>query len=138
MRLKGSMTVEMSFLMPMILFLTMGCILAVFYYHDKNVLSGAAYETAVVGSTRMRERERIREGELSALYAERVEGKCILFAGSSAQVSVGEKEIVIKATAQKGRLALTVLKKSAVTDPEKYIRDRRRLKEVIDGTADND
>ena len=57
MKLKGSMTVEMSFLMPMIMFLIMGCILTVFYYHDKNVLSGAAYETAVAGSTRMRERE---------------------------------------------------------------------------------
>ena len=34
-KLSGSMTVEMSFLMPMILFLIMGCILAVFYYHDK-------------------------------------------------------------------------------------------------------
>ena len=43
-RARGSMTVEMSFLMPMILFLIMGCILAVFYYHDKNILSGAAYE----------------------------------------------------------------------------------------------
>lgn len=138
MKLKGSMTVEMSFLMPMIMFLIMGCILAVFYYHDKNVLSGAAYETAVAGSTRMRERDGINEGELEALYAERTEGKCILFAGSSAQVSVGEKEIVVEATAQKGRFVLSVLKKAAVTDPEKYIRDRRRMKEVIDGTTDND
>ncbi|MCI9237473.1 MAG: pilus assembly protein [Dorea sp.] len=132
------MTVEMSFLMPMIMFLVMGCILAVFYYHDKNVLSGAAYETAVAGSTRMRERDGIDEGELEALYAERTEGKCILFAGSSAQVSVGEKEIVVEATAQKGRFMLSVLKKAAVTDPEKYIRDRRRMKEVIDGATDND
>ncbi len=138
MKLKGSMTVEMSFLMPMIMFLIMGCILAVFYYHDKNVLSGAAYETAVAGSTRMRERDGIDEGELEALYAERTEGKCILFAGSSAQVSVGEKEIVVEATAQKGRFMLSVLKKAAVTDPEKYIRDRRRMKEVIDGATDND
>ncbi|MEY8283369.1 TadE family protein [Lachnospiraceae bacterium 50-23] len=138
MKLKGSMTVEMSFLMPMIMFLVMGCILAVFYYHDKNVLSGAAYETAVAGSTRMRERDGIDEGELEALYAERTEGKCILFAGSSAQVSVGEKEIVVEATAQKGRFMLSVLKKAAVTDPEKYIRDRRRMKEVIDGATDND
>jgi hypothetical protein len=137
-KLKGSMTVEMSFLMPMIMFLVMGCILAVFYYHDKNVLSGAAYETAVAGSTRMRERDGIDEGELEALYAERTEGKCILFAGSSAQVSVGEKEIVVEATAQKGRFMLSVLKKAAVTDPEKYIRDRRRMKEVIDGATDND
>ena len=138
MKLKGSMTVEMSFLMPMIMFLVMGCILAVFYYHDKNVLSGAAYETAVAGSTRMRERDGIDEGELEALYAERTEGKCILFAGSSAQVSVGEKEIVVEATAQKGRFMLSVLKKAAVTDPEKYIRDRRRMKELIDGATDND
>ena len=138
MKLKGSMTVEMSFLMPMIMFLIVGCILAVFYYHDKNVLSGAAYETAVAGSTRMRERDGIDEGELEALYAERTEGKCILFAGSSAQVSVGEKEIVVEATAQKGRFMLSVLKKAAVTDPEKYIRDRRRMKEVIDGATDND
>ena len=138
MKLKGSMTVEMSFLMPMIMFLIMGCILAVFYYHDKNVLSGAAYETAVAGSTRMRERDGIDEGELEALYADRTEGKCILFAGSSAQVSVGEKEIVVEATAQKGRFMLSVLKKAAVTDPEKYIRDRRRMKEVIDGATDND
>lgn len=138
MKLKGSMTVEMSFLMPMIMFLVMGCILAVFYYHDKNVLSGAAYETAVAGSTRMRERDGIDEGELEALYAERTEGKCILFAGSSAQVSVGEKEIVVEATAQKGRFMLSVLKKAAVTDPEKYIRDRRRMKEAIDGATDND
>ena len=29
-KLQGSMTVEMSFLMPMIMFLIMGCILAVF------------------------------------------------------------------------------------------------------------
>ena len=137
MKLKGSMTVEMSFLMPMIMFLIMGCILAVFYYHDKNVLSGAAYETAVAGSTRMRERDGIDEGELEALYAERTEGKCILFAGSSAQVSVGEKEIVVEATARKGRFMLSVLKKAAVTDPEKYIRDRRRMKEVIDGATDN-
>lgn len=138
MKLRGSMTVEMSFLMPMVLFLIMGCILAVFYYHDKNVISGAAYETAVVGSTRMRERDGIDEGELEALYAERIEGKCILFAGSSTQVRVGEKEIEVKVTAQKGRFRLSVLKKSAVTDPERYIRDRQRIKEVIDGATDND
>lgn len=46
--LKGSMTVEMSFLMPIILLLLMNSILAAFYFHDKNILAGAAYETAVI------------------------------------------------------------------------------------------
>lgn len=73
---RGSMTVEMSFLMPMILFLIMGCILAVFYYHDKNILSGAAYETAVVGSTKAREKDGVEEGELEQLFRQRV-GKSV-------------------------------------------------------------
>ena len=71
-KLQGSMTVEMSFLMPMIMFLIMGCILAVFYYHDKNILSGAAYETAVVGSTKARAKDGIKEGELEMLFYQRV------------------------------------------------------------------
>ena len=36
--LKGSMTVEMSFLMPIILLLIMSSILASFYFHDKNII----------------------------------------------------------------------------------------------------
>ena len=62
--LKGSLTVEMSFLMPMILFLIMGCILAAFYYHDKLILTGAAYETAVAGSTKAREKDGVKAGQL--------------------------------------------------------------------------
>ena len=57
--LKGSMTVELSFLMPIILLLIMSSILAAFYFHDKNVLAGAAYETAVVGSTKIREKDKV-------------------------------------------------------------------------------
>ena len=78
-KLQGSMTVEMSFLMPMIMFLIMGCILAVFYYHDKNILSGAAYETAVVGSTKARAKDGIKEGELEMLFYQRAKDKCIIF-----------------------------------------------------------
>ena len=80
--LNGSFTVEMSLLMPMILFLIMGCVLACFYYHDKNIIAGAAYETAVVGSTKAREKDGIQEAELKALFQERVGKKCILFPGS--------------------------------------------------------
>ena len=82
--LNGSFTVEMSLLMPMILFLVMGCVLACFYYHDKNIIAGAAYETAVVGSTKAREKDGIQEAELKALFQERVGKKCILFPGAVA------------------------------------------------------
>lgn len=125
---RGSMTVEMSFLMPIILFLIMGCILAVFYYHDKNILSGASYETAVVGSTKAREKDGVEEGELEELFRQRVGKKCILFSEAQVAVSVRKTEIEVAASASRLGMQVSVSKKAAVTDPEKYIRDWRRLK----------
>lgn len=121
------MTVEMSYLMPMILFLILGCILALFYYHDKNLISGAAYETAVVGSTKAREKEGVKSGELETLFAQRIRGKCILFAAPSASVSVGEEEVRVAVSASHGAMRLSVEKAAAVTEPEKHIRDRRKI-----------
>lgn len=133
--LKGSMTVEMSLLMPIILFLILSCILTVFYFHDKNILMAAAYETTVVGSTKMREPEGVSEGELVSLFTDRTEGKCILFARSNVSVTVTEEQILVEASAEKGRFKVSVRKKSSVTEPEKYIRNNRKIKEVINGAA---
>lgn len=126
--LNGSFTVEMSILMPFILFLIMGCMLASFYYHDKNIIAGAAYETAVVGSTKAREKEGISESELNELLKERIGRKCILFSRVRSVCSVNEEEIRISATARKKRMTLSVESSAAITDPEKYIRDIRRIK----------
>lgn len=127
-KVQGSMTVEMSFLMPMILFLIMECILAVFYYHDKNILSGAAYETAVAGSTKSREKDGVKEGELEALFYQRAGNKCILFVRPQATVTVKEDEIEVRASASRKYLRISIIKKAAVTKPEEYIRNLRRLK----------
>lgn len=126
--LNGSFTVEMSLLMPMILFLVMGCVLACFYYHDKNIIVGAAYETAVVGSTKAREKDGIQEAELKALFQERVGKKCILFPGAVAVCSVSKEEIRVSAVAKRRKMSLAVESRAAVTEPERYIRDIRRIK----------
>lgn len=124
----GSMTVEMSILMPMVLFLIMECILAVFYFHDKNILSGAAYETAVAGSTKAREKDGVKEGELETLFYQRAGSKCILFARPQVTVTVKEDEIEVRASASRKYMKVSIIKKAAVTKPEKHIRDLRRLK----------
>ena len=126
--LKGSFTVEMAFLIPMILFLIMGCIRISFYYHDKNIIAGAAYETAVTGSTKVREKDRISESELNALFKERVGRKCILFSRIRVQSSVGKDEIKVQAATRRKKMAISVESRAAVTEPEKYIRDIRRIK----------
>ena len=129
--LNGSFTVEMSLLMPMILFLVMGCVLACFYYHDKNIIAGAAYETAVVGSTKAREKDGIQEAELKALFQERVGKKCILFPGAVAVCSVSKEEIRVSAVAKRRKMSLAVESRAAVTEPERYIRDIRRIKKEM-------
>ena len=133
----GSITVEMSFLMPMILFLILSCILAVFYYHDKNIISGVAYETAVVGSTKAREREGVTSEELQELFEQRLQGKCILFPGVRAKIGVGEKEIKVEGRASWNRIQMSTVKYASVTEPETYIRDIRRWKNK-NGTKNHD
>lgn len=140
--LTGSLTVEMSLLMPLILLLLMSSILAVFYFHDKSILAGAAYETVAVAGTRAREEEGADAGEIEALFRERAEGKCILFPTPSASVEITDAEVTVSARVSRGRFGLTVEKKMAVTHPEKEIRDRKRLidtgEAIINGTKNND
>ena len=125
-KLSGSMTVEMSFLMPMILFLIMGCI-----------LGAAAYETAVVGSTKAREKDGVETGKLQALYRERIRKKCVLFPTGRANVTVGKEEIEVTVTAKKGKFKVAVRKCAAVTEPERKIREKKKLEELANGAKNN-
>ncbi len=147
--LKGSLTVEMSLLMPIILLLFMGCVLAAFYFHDKNVLAGAAYETAVVGSTKMREKDGVTEEELRDLCRDRIRKKCIFLSVSQVLVDISDEEIQVTVNAHKGKFSLCAMKKAAVTSPEKKIRDADRLekgaeflegkiKDILNGLGEGD
>lgn len=125
--LKASFTVEMSVIVSLALFLVMAAVLVIFYYHDKNILSAAAYETAVAGSTKAREKDGADAGELEALFAERIHGKCILFAGADVGVSVSDDQITVKVSASRRGMGLMVEQRAAVTEPEKEIRKWRRF-----------
>lgn len=67
----GSFTIEASFVVPIILMVFMASVYIIFYFHDKNILSGAAYETAVVGS----ERKSYKKEELEAYFRRNRKGK---------------------------------------------------------------
>lgn len=130
-------TVEMSFLMPMILLLIMSSIFGVFYYHDKNIISGAAYEAVAVGSTKAREKGGADESEVEAVFRERLENKCILFGRIIVSAAVRENEVEITGTASKRGMKVSVTKRMRITEPERKIRDIRRMKKLGDGTKNN-
>ena len=137
-------TVEMSFLTPIIMLLVMSSIYAFFYYHDKNIIAGAAYETAVVGSNKAREKPGSQTGsgdrsgtdvaELETLFQSRVNGKCILLSTIQGQVTVEGDEVCVRAQGTWRKMKVSVEKRAAITEPEKKLRDIKKIKEFVNGT----
>ena len=108
-----------------------------FYFHDKNILNSAAYEAAVVGSSKQRMKEGISEEELNTFLKERIKGKCILFSSCQMSVSIQDEEVIVQVRARKNGYSVAIERKAKVTEPEKRIRDRRRL-DIKNGEKNND
>ena len=67
---KGNFTVEAAILASALLFIVYGIIMALFYYHDKNILTGTTYETAVIAG-RKQKRESPSRKKKSNNYGEK-------------------------------------------------------------------
>ena len=75
--------------MPLVGLILVSSLLLLFYFHDKNIISSCAYETAVIGSTKAREREGADAALLQQAFRERIRGKCIFFRARRHQIEVG-------------------------------------------------
>jgi len=136
-QLKAYLTIEVSFLIPLILALFLSLIMLIFSAYDKNILNGAAYETAVAGSLKMRENETPTEGELVSYCRERLDGKVISLQVYAIEVSISKSEVTVEISAGRNGFLVSVIKRAAVTEPEKKIREIRRL-DIKNGTKNND
>lgn len=123
----GSLTVEAALLMPLVGLLLVSSILLFFCFHDKNIISSCAYETAVIGSTKAREKDGVDASLLDQAFQERMQGKCIFFPGARADIRVGDEEVTVTASAARGYFRLQVVQRAAVTEPEDHIRRMRRI-----------
>lgn len=123
----GMITVEMAYIVPIILSVFFLSVMGIFYYHDKEVIASCAYEAAVAGSTKAREKDGVTAEAIDAIFEERVHGKCILFGQVQGSAQVSEERIVVKAYASKGKMRVSVTETASVTEPEEKIRRYRRL-----------
>lgn len=132
MRCKGSTVVEMSYLAPVVLLVWMAVIFGLFYYHDKGILTGAAYETAVVTSELWNADSEEKQRQAKDYFAQRIRGKTLFFGGAEMECIADDNKITIKANASKKKLSLKVEASAAVTKPEEKIRNLKVLKERIE------
>lgn len=128
---QGSTIVEMAYLMPVVLLAWMLIIFALFYYHDKSIVNGAAYETAVVSSEILHEEGELPEGKMERYFQERIRRKMLFFGGASVQISSEEDRVSVKARAAAKGLRISVERSAAVTVPEERIRKLKAGKDVI-------
>lgn len=129
-KLKGSITVEMAYILPSVILIFVLVLYTVFYYHDKNILSGAAAETVVLGTQAARQKGG-QEVSLQSFYQERVSKKLILLKVTDIDVSEGKKEIAVTAYAGKGWMRVSVMQKSKIPRPEEKIRNKRKLESLV-------
>lgn len=118
---KASVTIEMSYIMPLFLFLFLLIVHTAFYYHDKAVLNGAAAETAVLGAQLERKQETV-DYNLEQIFRERTAGRLIYMTDVSASVQKQGEEIIVSATVRKSRMELKICQKAAIVKPEEKIR----------------
>lgn len=121
---KGSFTVEASFVVPIVLMVFVASIYFIFYFHDKNILVGAIYETAVVGSGR----QEYKKEELEAYFRRRIRGKLIIFSDVKTEIEQKDKAVRVLCKAKRKRMRINCQSELRRTAPESYIRKVRKIK----------
>ena len=90
---RASTVVEMAYLMPLVLMVWMLVIFGLFYYHDKTILMGAAYETVIVGSEILYGMEEFPQEEMENYFRERIRGKLMFYGQVSVNVYEEQQRI---------------------------------------------
>ena len=128
--LKGSVTVEMSWIMPLVLLVLLFTVYTVFYYHDKNIIIGASAETESAGAQSKRSKgEEI--SDLKGFCRERIGHKLILLHITEIKVTDGEDMVEVSVQAGKGRMLIQTASRAAVLKPEDKIRKRKQLESIV-------
>ncbi len=126
MGVKGSTTVEMAYLMPLIFLVLVMVLNITFYYHDKNILNGAACETIAVGIQSNRNPIGA-EADLEGFCRDRIRRKLIYFSMPDIDISSSEDFVKVKIAVRRGKMQICVFHQSEVPHPEKKIRLKKKM-----------
>lgn len=130
--LNGSATVEMSYLIPFIFFVILLTVYATFYYHDKNILLGAAAETAIVMAQSERMQNGDRQTDIQDFFQERISGKLIFFSHTEEEFEVSGSKSRVIVCAARGKLKLKLEQQAVITETEKLVRRKRILEKLAE------
>ena len=124
MKVRGSVTVEMSFLVPIIFSVIVVVIQILFYFHDKIILEGVVYETVMVCSGK----DEITEEDVNEYFSEALGKRLLMFANIESEVMLEEKEIKMSCSSWRNNMEVHVSASMKRTNPVSIIRAARLVK----------
>ena len=124
MRMKGSVTVEMAFLVPIIFSVIVVVIQLLFYFHDKIVLEGVTFETVTVCSSQ----EELTEEVVESYFEEALGRKLLMFGLVETEVELENTQVKMSCGSRKHGMNLQVSASMSRTNPEGWIRAARLVK----------
>lgn len=119
---KAVYTVEIAFIMPVIILLLSGVILTGFYFHDKNVLYGKIYEMGSISRQEYRSPEGIDTGKLELVLSESCQNKLLLFTDVSCSIVEDSNGVLITGEMKSRGRKVTSSKYFTLNDVENSIR----------------
>lgn len=122
---RGSLTVEAAVIVPILLWVFAVIIMLLLYYHDKNVVTVTAHETAVVGCGA----KNMSLEDMELYFQKRLSGKLLLFPDVDVEATMEEKDIHIYCKAQKRGMLFRVKISMKKTEPEAFLRKLRWIGE---------
>lgn len=126
MKCKGSVTVEMAFLVPIVFSVIVIVVQILFYFHDKIILEGVVHETVTVCSSR----EEITEEEVERYFQEALGKRLLMFGYVETQVELAKDEIQMSCCSRRNRMQVEVSARMKSTAPETSIRRLRMIKRL--------
>lgn len=132
---KGSTIVEMSYLMPLVLLIWIMVIFMLFFYHDKSVVMGAAYEASVVGSELWMQENEYRSAKIENYFNERINGKLLFFENIDIKIFMHDTKVLLRAAASKYIMSFEIEAQATITEPENIIRRMNIVDEMVEGTT---
>jgi len=127
---KGSATIEMAYIAPMTMLIIMAIIYIVFFFYDKNIVIGAAAETAAIGAGLERREDIKDEINLEELFNERVNGKLVMYRNYEVSVDKSGKTISVNVRVSRGPLGFSISQSAEIMMPETTIRRFQKNREL--------
>lgn len=126
---KGSTTVEMAYVMPLVFLVFLMIVRTTFYYYDKSILNGMAYETLTAAVQTMRN-PKGETADAETFCRERLSGKLIYFSVPEVAVQTTKDQAKITIQASRGRMRIRVMRQAKIPHPEKKIRLKKKVETI--------